>query len=686
MCIRDSEMLPVARRITRLTLFFRDCCLPLTAAVLCVTLYSADICKYLSCFSKGVSDHDSPSCRLISPVIMSSLELSQSHVTPSTNSNTVITPSPSLSALPTEIVNIIISPLTLSDICNLRLCSHACNARFTPTFTTYLHHQTVELTTRSLDKFLAVCSSRFSQYIESITVEASLWRLDDLKRRLRDKKRWVYTPLNEDGGNYRSTALDLTQEEIASYEADLEVFEELDRDQSELLRKGATTLLARAFRCLARQRIDIKLQAAVHQNRDEVRLAARGFSWDVEKRMVERMNGTFGVIMVALRVSDVVVERLEVFDLGKGGHVSLDELYNSWVNPSLESDRGTGFDNSTIPSALRRLKSLTLSISPPPYSNGDGIYRPSAPSDLHKRQLNSLRVLLTSCAQSLAHLDVRFRGFRTQHNPDSIALLSDLPVLPALSEVRLRNTAISAPSLLAFSETSPNLSTIGLHRVALCPMFPSNTQPVPYDRPAALAARGRRSPPTSEAFVPTVLPQFRHPHDSPDLRSWLPIFASLRHLQRLSLLDTSMLSIISHRPTSNVAAAPVTAPDLDDHINDDLEVDISSWLLSQVFITWPRPSTSCIAASDYRRQLYLEGCPEVTLTGKEIHALPRETLDAAGEIGWDEIGVDPNRGDSDTSAADDWTPVRYRIMKQHPRGSDNLYRWRRAVHKEYALF
>ncbi|KPI40370.1 uncharacterized protein AB675_7829 [Cyphellophora attinorum] len=576
---------------------------------------------------------------------------------------------PSLCTLPTEVLHIITSPLKLSDICTLRLCCHACDIRFTPTFTKYLNHQTIELTTRSLNKFLALCSSRFSHHVKVITIEASLWRLDDLEKRLREKQRLPRSPPRS--GNFFSRAVPLTEEEIASSQADLEAFKELDRDQAALLRKcHATTLLSRAFRCLGRQFIDIKIRAAVHLDRGEVHLAARGFSWDVEKRMGKRMNATFGAVIVALRASDVLVKRLEVFDFEKGGHVRLDQLYDSWVMTTFEKDRGAGFDNPIVPLALHGLKSLILAISPPPYSNDNGVYQPTAQSGLHKRQLTSLHVLLTACAHSLTHLDVRFRGRNTQHNPESITLFSNLPVLPELSELRLRNTAISTPSLLALLESSPNLTTIGLHRVALCPEFPSSRPPERHDVP----------PSNPEALVPTILPQFPHPHDSTNLRSWLPVFASLRNLPRLSLVDTSVLSIISHSPTSGEILA---SPDPDG--SNDVKVDLSSWLLSHIFITWPHPATSRIAASDYRHQIYPEGCPDVKLTGDEIRALPRDTLDAAGDISWDEIGVDLHSENSGCTMGD-WTPVRYRILKGNPRGSDALYEWRRAVHKEYALF
>ena len=568
--------------------------------------------------------------------------------------------------LPSDVFASLTAGFDLEALKTLRGVSQSLNAAATnELFTKCFAQRTIDLSTKSLNDLVGLCSSEFGKYVGRITIKACYYRLDDLETQLKERKKWV-----SEGGNgpiFASTQRDLTADELTERKSEYEAFKAAIEDQTALKADGkGIDLLTAAFRALGKQSLSIKLEAAQFRESLSTPLPARNLFGKLEDEMQNVMNDALKTTMSAIARSSMGVGNLEIFGRDQAGHVSLEGLYESFTLDAPDSPGSTSL-SINVGSQLRGLKTLHLSISPPPYtevrardhSNYDdlGDHKPTATPELHAAYLTTLRAILTACPD-LKELDIRLRGSSSKCHEDIITLLSDLPPLPELETFHLRGPNISAASLINIINSSPNLVTIGFHHVSLA----------------------------------------KDPAKPEDKEQWLPVFSALTSLSKLETFETDALY------TSSSIIFPCSPKSALERIRkDDYRRRIYfegcpcvTFTGDEVRGTQPASGTSCDVGidaddqtPDYMRNFEF-GAPtgieeDGPLDVDEIGTAPKHHDTRLARKLWDAV-VKQRDAETDQPKEALWTPIRYKIGKRRPLGSPWLYRWMQVGRWEYALF
>ena len=575
-----------------------------------------------------------------------------------------------LANLPSDVFTALTSTFDLAAISVLRQVSHSLNAATTnELFAKCFAHRTTDLSTKSLNDLISVCSSEFGSYVQSITVRASCWRLDELEKQLKEKKKWVSTSPGN-GPIFSSECRSLTDEQLAAAQENFNAFKDLNTDQAALKADGkVATWMAEALQALGDRTISINLEAAQYRESLTERLPARSLYGQEADQMQAIMNDALKATISAIAQSNVNIEKLLVFDLEYAGHVSIDGLYESFANLTDRNSPGSSPAAIEIPRQLHKLKSLTLNLSPSPYietrprdnNNHDdyGEHAPAAKPELHEAHLTSLRALFGVCASTLTTVDIRVKGSSVENYADFATLFSSLPSLSNLSTLHLRGCVFAPSSLLSLLKPATNLTTLGLHRFSLSQQVPKSET---------------------------------------DTRAWLLIFSQLATMPTLTTFEANALYFNNFH--------------------------------GSIFPNSPASALARIPKEHYTARIYFEGCPCVTFTGEEIRAKdvkpdkdafePRDddgsgkaapmgydivrwgaptSIEEDGPLDIDEVGTGPPLyltrnavAEYEAHQADGikeekiWTPIRYKIGKRRPLGSPWLYRWMQMRKYEYCLF
>ena len=362
------------------------------------------------------------------------------------SSNSITMGPTTVSGMPTEIFEAIVDNVGLVDICNLRLTSSVLAAISTSSeFRSKVRHLRTDLSTKSLQSLIAVCSNHeLKAIIDTIKIVTTFYELEQLSTQLKERKKWESS---NNGPISVSTQSDMADEELVEAKKCFELLSELKEDQTALRNNGQdTAMLTQAFHLLGPKKMNINIESVVYRSDLKSPCRIRPI-YGNDGVFRTGISATFHSMMSAIRRSDLTITSLSVFDVERsGGSLTCLALREALL-------AGSSPETLSLPSQLHSLESLTLSLSTwdgtdQKLPDTEAIIQPTTESTAH----HDVLAALLSPLHSLKHLDLRIKGYRASQLKCAL-LFSHLAgshslSFPLLRTLHLRDMALNISDLL----------------------------------------------------------------------------------------------------------------------------------------------------------------------------------------------------------------------------------------------